>query len=68
VREGLSGQIGAPRELEKNLEDPSYFERAVDLSLPSVQKESPVKITPAKEPQGRPSTAPTEPATEVAPI
>jgi len=68
VREGLSGQIGAPRELEKNLEDPSYFERAVDLSLPSVQKESPVKTTPAKEPEARASTAPTEPATEMTPV
>ena len=68
MREGLSGQIGAPRELEKNLEDPSYFERAVDLSLPAVQKESPVKTTPAKEAEPRASTAPTEPATEVAAI
>jgi hypothetical protein len=31
---GLTKTLGAPRDLEKNLEDARYFETAVDITIP----------------------------------
>ncbi len=31
---GLTKTLGAPRDLEKNLEDAKYFETAVDIAIP----------------------------------
>ncbi len=31
---GLTEEIGQPRDYDQNLEDPSYFERETDLTIP----------------------------------
>lgn len=71
VRSGLTKAIGQPRELEKNLDDPSYFEREVDLSLPvvAVVAATPLKVaTPVKQERESIGTIRTEPSTEVAQV
>lgn len=34
---GLTKTLGAPRDLEKNVEDPRYFETAVDITIPHAE-------------------------------
>ena len=34
---GLTKALGAPRDLEKNLEDARYFETTVDISIPHAE-------------------------------
>lgn len=38
--------IGAPRNLEQNLEDPDYFERAIDISIPHDETKEIIKAKP----------------------
>ena len=47
---GLTKTIGAPRDLEKNLEDLKYFESPLDISIPHAEtnelKAKPIVVQP----------------------
>jgi hypothetical protein len=41
ISENVTSVIGKPRALEKNLEEPSYFENTqIDLTIPCVEKKT----------------------------
>lgn len=48
VFSGLTKAIGAPRDVEKNLEDPSYFQREHNLAIPHADTD---QLKPKEIPQ-----------------
>jgi hypothetical protein len=46
---GLTKAIGAPRDLEKNLEDAIYFESPINISIPHSETNE-LKVKPVVKP------------------